>query len=285
MKNIYRIIALLMISAALTGLCACTEAEKETYICRLAELDGELYIEPSFAENGAEIILSSDGKGSFSYGGKNGGIRWQQSGENLNLIVDNESHQAVLKDNIIYLKISDDLNALFFRDDLELYPEFLGKLPLPGSYYGWWEIKSSEGAMPVTWIDCCGKIYADELGLTMKLWDEDGLETEPMAEFRLQRDGDSLLSSDGYFWYTELKEGQWKIEPQEIAEGKSISFTGTAQGRDGKDFSYRVYLRPWGDDWEKFRTDDPDMLPFNFETWYLPLIDEEKPMPEAIDIK
>ena len=284
MKNIPKIIAFLIITALTLSLCACGEPlTEEKYICRLLKSEDSLYAETALAENGAEIILRSDGNGSISYGDKQGNIKWTLNGEIISLKIGEEIRYGSLKNGIICLNTSEGVSSVFVREDLELYPEFSGELPIPGEYYGWWEILSSEGAMPETWLDCCGKVSVDDHGIKMKLWDEDGSEESPMAELRFERNEDELLSSEGYFWYSELEYGQWIIDTKKLSQGEAMEFTGTAKASDGGSFSYRIYLKPWGDDWAQLKENSPDMLPFKFESWYMPLINAHEPMPGKIE--
>ena len=45
---------------------------------------------------------------------------------------------------------------------------------------------------------------------------------------------------------------------------------------------FRLYLRPWGMDWEDVRAADESLLPYYYDDWYLPLIEAGGSMPDQI---
>ena len=56
---------------------------------------------------------------------------------------------------------------------------------------------------------------------------------------------------------------------------------GRYQGAEGS-YDYRFYLRPWGRSWDDVEAAEPEMLPYFYDDWYLPLADSGAPMPDEI---
>ena len=75
------------------------------------------------------------------------------------------------------------------------------------------------------------------------------------------------------------------------AFGDLLCITGTYTDpqNPANNCSYSIILRPWGAEWEDIRAGDmtgmpyPDMLPIRYDSWYLPLIREDAPMPDAFN--
>ena len=57
-----------------------------------------------------------------------------------------------------------------------------------------------------------------------------------------------------------------------------ICISGRAEDENGGWVRFRLYLRPWGTDWEDVRTGDTscclyrNMLPPDYDSWYAPLL-------------
>jgi hypothetical protein len=47
-------------------------------------------------------------------------------------------------------------------------------------------------------------------------------------------------------------------------------------------FAYKIYLRPWGMDWDDLAAADEEMLPDSYKTWYLPAIQTGEDMQDKI---
>ena len=149
-----------------------------------------------------------------------------------------------------------------------------------GSWYGWWKIEQSDGEMLSSWYDCCAEFQLRENGLVlMTLWDEDGSRDSPLASVTLDPGDDGSLSSlYGYFYQTDLKQGDWRIE----APRPAVFLSDIQYDEKDEHFRYSVYLRKWGDRW----SDAPeDQKPFYFEDWYLPRINKGSDMPDSIPWK
>ena len=278
MRKMKRFLVCLLLLCLSLSLAACGEERPEAgkYICRGLSRDGELIPGGS----GGEIILDAKGGGLFSFDGTRGDIRWSASGERLVLRIGGADREALIKNDCISLPSGEDCTALFYKEGSELPPELL-PVDLPESFYGWWRISASEGKMPETWIDLCAAFDAESN--VISFWDEDGSRQEPMGEIELYYkpygDIPQYRSRRGYFWYTEEHDNNFIIKENEQG---AYTVTGGAVDSEGDIFSYEIYLRPWGDEWLWERENEPDKLPFYFESWYLPLKDAGEPMPDEI---
>ena len=152
---------------------------------------------------------------------------------------------------------------------------------ISGDWYGWWRMYSTSGDwahMYGYWWDCCAEVKDG----SMLLWDEDLPKANFLAEAKLSMHGKDVRCTGGSFIDRELKSGSWDITLSEDDCGTLMTISGKydAVGKGG--FSYEIFLRPWGSKWPE---DDEDKLPYYYNDWYLPLIEEGKDMPDVIGSK
>ena len=280
MKKI--LISLLVLPLALS-LCACGEAPYGAgrYEAVGYEYKGLRIADSSFSQSATTIVLSGGGRGSISHEGLTGDINWLSGGEYMELTIGGKSYEGRLKNGELTLGLTNDCAVIFRWDQLPAMEEAQEK----SEFYGWWEISDSAGEMPVTWIDCFGRIEFNNAQPELIIWDEDGSADKPMARAKLGVKDGVFYNMDGDFWYSELSQGQWVLKPQEKGFKDMIKLSGTALDRSGEEFSYEICLRPWGQDWEDVKEEKPRMLPFNYESWYLPLINEGKALPDKMDLE
>ena len=154
-----------------------------------------------------------------------------------------------------------------------------------GDWYGWWQSENSKGQFPESWYDAFAEVEVMSDGsVYMALWDEDYERSDPMAEvaFRFEEsttDKGRLVSTTGYFYSMEIKEGDWIIDPDDLIVDEAFMIEGHYQDSDGEDFDFVFVLRPWGTDWSDLDEED---LPYFYYNWYLPLIQAGEPMPDFI---
>lgn len=158
-----------------------------------------------------------------------------------------------------------------------------------GGWYGWWLMENCTGDyadMEGYWWDLCAKIDVDEDGFGLiDLWDEDYTEEDPMGIVGVQIDTDNtddprgmLCSLTGDFFTASISFDDWQSTPYDSDYDNCLIFTGTAV--DGEDsYDYKIVLRPWGTLWDDM---DEDLLPYYYESWYLPLIEAGAEMPDHI---
>ena len=159
-----------------------------------------------------------------------------------------------------------------------------------GDWYGWWIMTGCSGyyedkGMEGAWWDICGAvdIGADGMG-TVILWDGDYTKSEPMVSASVSLSGNgtsiygTMMSEGGSFTDIALKHADWIVDPGLADYGDMIHIDGDYEN-SGDEFHYDIYLRPWGTYWVDVDEED---LPDLYDTWYLPLIDAGKSMPDAI---
>ncbi len=88
-----------------------------------------------------------------------------------------------------------------------------------------------------------------------------------------------LISTEGYFLFDEVEEGEWYIGRRDSPVAgirDMISIYGQCEAdEDGNWFTYYIFLRPWGMTWDDVASADttgmpyPNMMPFHYEDWYL----------------
>ena len=171
---------------------------------------------------------------------------------------------------MLLLQLEPGLSLRFAREDAT--PETMAE-PESLDWYGWWSVEGSTGTLPDSWRDCCASLTTGDFGLELRFWDEQSSWEESLALVRLCWEDGLIVSQSGWFLSSEIGEGEWRLDP--AAEETVLS--GAAQAGD-ESFSYEIRLRPWGARWEE----SGGRLPFRYEDWYLPLIEDNAAMPERI---
>lgn len=161
-----------------------------------------------------------------------------------------------------------------------------------GDWYGWWIIDTvweGDESLEGSWWDCCATLELDADGNGhFTLWDENYSRYDPMAEVGMTvTDTDGVgrfVSEEGYFLDGSVEHGDWLCYSDDTWYGDVMNFSGEFESPDGElEIWYSVYLRPWGTDWSDIEADDPDMMPYYYYDWYLPLVESgETEAPEYI---
>lgn len=158
-----------------------------------------------------------------------------------------------------------------------------------GGWYGWWLMENGTGYyadLEGNWWDLCAEIDIDEDGYgTITLWDEDFSRDDPLGTVTIRIDTENstdargnLVSIDGFFESAQIGEDDWNASPYDDEYDDCLIITGKAV--DGEDsYDYTIVLRPWGTRWDDM---EEDLLPYYYESWYLPLLEEGAEMPDFI---
>lgn len=155
---------------------------------------------------------------------------------------------------------------------------------LTGDWYGWWKMENTSGdwaKMYGYWWDCCAEAQEDGESVRLLLWDEDLPKETLLAVLRLESEKDGALRcAGGEFLSAVMEEDGCEIELKQEGEEKFLTITGhyDAVVKEGS-FDYSIFLRPWGQRWEDAEEDE---LPYYYESWYLPLIEDGEEMPDEI---
>ena len=160
-----------------------------------------------------------------------------------------------------------------------------------GNWYGWWLITGADGGYSdwsnKSW-DCCANISvgSDYTG-SVVIWDEDMPKDDPICEASVSLSSvgtgehGTLTSEGGYFLRSELAHADWIVDPALMSYDNLICIDGWYEDDNGS-FKYAAYLRPWGIIWDDVEANAPNSLPYNYENWYLPLVNAGKAMPDTI---
>jgi len=164
-----------------------------------------------------------------------------------------------------------------------------------GDWYGWWIIDTGFGSYSgmddgTYWYDCCATIQIDENGNgTIDLWDEDGSRTDLMAYADISvgdgtTDDGCLMSESGMFYDCEVEHADWIVDPgaSDVSDNDHmicIDGVYTDPANEDDCFYYYIYLRPWGMEWDDVEEVN---LPYSYDSWYLPCIQNGAAMPDAI---
>ena len=245
-------------------------------------LEGESYIE-----------LKDGGKGVFCLGGDATDIKWTLENGTLKMTRDSLESNGTLKDGMITLTDlwGNDTVTITFQKEGGSEAAATGDALLDwwnGDWYGWWKMSGCSGGyedMEGEWWDVCGSIDigANKTG-TVKLWDEDYSKDDPMAEasVTLSTSGTgehgTLTSESGYFTDVDLEHADWIIDPGLEDYEDLIRIDGWYESGDDE-FYYEIYLRPWGTSWDDM---EEDSWPALYSSWYVPLIEAGKSMPDAV---
>ena len=246
-------------------------------------LEGESYIE-----------LKDGGKGVFCLGGDATDIKWTLENDGtLKMTKDGLESNGTLKDGLITLTSiwGNDEITITFQKEGGSEAAATGDALLDwwnGDWYGWWKMSGCSGDyedMEGDWWDICGSIDigADKTG-TVMLWDEDYSKDDLMAgaTVTLSAAGTgehgTLTSESGYFSDMDLEHADWIIDPGLEDYENLIRIEGWYESGDDE-FYYEIYLRPWGTYWDDI---DEDSRPNLYSSWYLPLIEAGKSMPDTV---
>jgi len=258
-------------------------------------------------EKGFSIELQEEGKCVVSVDGITDSATWNLDGEAFSLSGDGLELIGTLSDGVLFFEdIMDTGVDLYFTKDGSMTPaETVAPVNSvwAGDYYGWWTVADGSGEyddediyIAHAW-DVCATIedYGDGTGY-VEIWDEDNDAVacaDVIFESGLTERG-RMTSTSGKFYNADIRAGEWVIDP---AEGMMSSFEEMLciSGRyvqptdENSWIEYYIFLRPWGMKWDDVQNGDmsdmiyTDMMPVEYENWYLPLIEAGEPMPESFD--
>ncbi len=282
-KILYRGLAAALCLLLLLCLCGCGEAEPEIgrYLCLELRNRGVPMETPE-----STLMLDRGGYARLELEGEGGAVHWSRTNGGLNLTVDGRTVPGIWEDGVLRLETDEGTSLLYVREDLaEDYRARLEQeraelaawqAPWSGDWSGWWRVDNSEGELGNTWYDLCARLTPKPDGsVYLLLWDEDQSTSEPMAEVILRPNGETAaVAEDGYFWLEPLAGAEWSLQ---LADGR-LTRAGRHEAGD-EHFDYSLCLRPWGERW-----DDPNERPYYYESWYLPLIEAGKSLPDRMQV-
>ncbi len=288
-------IVLLLVLALLGTLCACggepaaDEPGAGLYICTGAEAEGRSLEPEELSEGELSLELRPGGSGRLSLEGQEGRLSWTLEGEKLTLTAGERRLTGTLSGGRLRLELPEEGLTLFFAlPDAEPEPAPPEPAWPLGGWYGCWTVTQTEGAWAELrgrrWDCCASTALTEEGAVLLTLWDEGGSAAAPLGRVVLLIGEDGRAENrSGSFLGAELPPGAWSAGLE--AEGLEDLFlvTGRVAGED-RALEYRLALRPWGRSWEDAASAKPELLPWSYESWYLPLVEAGQPMPERMEL-
>ena len=146
-----------------------------------------------------------------------------------------------------------------------------------GDYYGWWVIDnviSGNSEAEGNWWDCCMTldIFSNGSGCII-LWDEDYSKSDPLAEVFVSVSVNNgvarIVSESGEFMGTPVGHADWLFYSDATGYEDTLGFYATYEDAETKADCY-FFLRQWGTIWDDVAED----MPFYYDSWYLPLIED-----------
>lgn len=144
---------------------------------------------------------------------------------------------------------------------------------IDGDWFGWWNMYNATGEWSGhngVCLDLCASIKDNEL----LLWDENFTRDYYLAKIILAEKNGGYYCAGGEMLNITLEKNACTISVSE--DGALITITGGYYGTHKGRFDYRMYLRPWGAEWSG------EDRPYNYDSWYLPLINGNAEMPDKI---
>lgn len=232
------------------------------------------------------LHLEAEGKGTLCLSSHEYAVEWgMKNGEFVLMLQDEESRGTVEQGAILLNYLGMD-TILHFEPRPDYRPGQIeavtpAQKQYNGDWYGWWVIDYGDGiydGQAGNWWDLCATVSLNEADTGLiRLWDEDYSRSEPLGEVELSADADGVLySRSGYFGAASVGQGTWCIDPNSHGTEDMMVISGYHESEEGS-FVYTAYLLPWGKSWENVQ-----QKPFHYEDWYLPLIENQQPMPDTI---
>lgn len=291
----------ILILLFVTGCSVENEDSLGIYTCARIELEGEDFHVLDVYPDGCSIRLSKWGQAWLTINDDSFYGRWELEADKFSLDINGTVSVGTLSDGVCMLRFGDAGMEHTFLKEAAILPETASTVQQAlteqqvfwnGDWYGYWTISNAQGK----WLDqsgqrfdCFARIDIDSEGNgTMVFWDEMQDYSHPIACADILVAGGNadvksniLLSTGGNFLDSEIKEKQWSVDPS-LYPFDSVFYIENAhyQEQDGA-FDYSIVLRPWGRTWEDIEASSPDMLPFFYYDWYLPVLLQGGSMPDS----
>ena len=134
-------------------------------------------------------------------------------------------------------------------------------------------------SMDGMWWDCCAELRETKDGeYTLLIWDEDLPKDNYLAKLNFQRSDDDFGCVGGEIMDRTVSKRGCSLKLIDSEDGTLMKITGKYRSDTLGFFSYTMRMRAWGEQWDEAE----DELPYFYESWYLPLIEDDKPMPDKL---
>lgn len=260
-------------------------------------------------EDGFSLELLEGGECNVVVNGIEGTGSWKLDGDKITVDADNIAMEmsGTVSDGVIKLENAGiEGMTLYFTKDSSMKPE---EKPVAegekyswwnGSYYGWWTAYDGGGDFanyPGNAWDACAIISVNDDGTgSIIVWDEDN-DNVMQADVSFtggSTDNGCMVCEEGKFYNSTLGHADWTSDPGDgmfSAYDHVIVINGVYKDPSNEEnwIEYYIFLRPWGMRWDDVANGDmsgmiySDMMPLQYETWYLPKIEAGEDMPLGFD--
>ncbi len=300
---------LLLAAALLLALCACTRQTQSAVGLgrfhgeQVSVYGGDWQPMDEVYSGQTYLALNTGGEGVFCVDGEAAAVEWAAEGGRLTLTMGSARCEGTLDANTIEIGFFDaDIRMRFSRSpsaapllseqpqepagETDTEPEYAAYWA--GDWYGWHVITDASEDLQYlkdTAWDACAHISVRGQTGTLTVWDTENEPGELLLRastaFSAGTTGAGCMTADsGTYLDCDLTDG-FQCDPG-ASEVQSfdhmILIWGRAEDENGGWVRFRIYLRPWGMDWEDVRTGDTrgclyrNMLPPDYDSWYVPLL-------------
>lgn len=272
------------------------------YNCERLELEGQSFEIEEIYPDGFGLELMNWGQAWLNVNGERFYGRWSVGEDNITLDIGGELSYASINEGVCILQLSGSElehgllteGAAFPKEDVvEEETVELGDRQLfwNGDWYGCWQITNAKGIyidQDGQYFDCFARItVSGDEACSLIFWDELQSAESPVAmlDLILSDSGDESIagvavSTGGYFLDSEINETQWNLEPGWNGFDSILAVeNGRYEGENGS-FDYNILLRPWGRTWEDVEASQPQLVPYFYYDWYLPMLANGETMPD-----
>lgn len=300
---------LLLAAALLLALCACTRQTQSAVGLgrfhgeQVSVYGGDWQPMDEVYSGQTYLALNTGGEGVFCVDGEAAAVEWAAEGRRLTLTMGSARCEGTLDANTIEIGFFDaDIRMRFSRSpsaapllseqtqepagETDTEPEYAAYWA--GDWYGWHVITDASEDLQYlkdTAWDACAHISVRGQTGTLTVWDTENEPGELLLRastaFSAGTTGAGCMTADsGTYLDCDLTDG-FQCDPgaSEVQPfDHMILIWGRAEDENGGWVRFRIYLRPWGMDWEDVRTGDTrgclyrNMLPPDYDSWYVPLL-------------
>ena len=257
-----------------------------TFVCSSAEFEGDS-VDAKLIYGALPVLeLSENGQGKFILGEDVGLVQWKLEGKELSVVFDGKAYIGNYQDDFIELDLLySGLKMSFTKDGISDKEESESQVL---TYYGWWDIgDASDGWQSYSgmWFDCCAVIeLADNGEGEFILWDEDSSYEKPISRVKVKLNENNDISVvRGAFIDCEIDESNLIFSTENL-EFSDMIVAELAYADEEGSFNSVIYLRPWGQLWDDVKDKAPELMPYHYDTWYLPLIEAGSQMPGEFEL-
>lgn len=281
---------------------ACGKSEPisaEVYTCNEIIKDGITFEASDFFSTPPVLTLYQNSNARLAINGKECEGTWHCENDVLSLSMDLFQFGGALKEGVCRIDLFEQgITYCFYSENFSSAEAEKETESSPnanfwnGDWYGYWHIENASGQwenLDGFYFDCFAKINIKtaESGEII-MWDENGSFSEPVSAVELSFDFSSQAgcgiarSLSGFLLTEEIAENSWIIDPDNEEFENTISFSAHYHG-DDCEFDYFVFLRPWGYTWDDAIKERNIRLPYYYDSWYIPMINDNKQMPDKFE--